>query len=301
MSLRNAAIKTVFGWQISLDVRSRKSGSRGAALATVVTEANPTIPPRQPRRTAEIARLDRIFFSAMPILFLSIVLFGFAQTYFLAGIVPLPHWKHAFAGPHPRIVHVHGAVLTAWFILLIVQTRLIAARHVRLHRRLGYAGMALAALVVIVGFLVDCEHLARAFPLGDRKIVTGGGNLAVLFDVLIFGVLVGLAYFYRRNPAAHKRLMLIGTIAILPPAIARSSQLILSHFWLLAVGTAYALILIIVLYDVISRRRVHPATIGGGVFYVLLMNFGLSQVLAANEGWWFDLALQAQNFGRHLY
>ena len=160
--------------------------------------------------------------------------------------------------------------------------------------------MAVAALVVLVGFLVTCEHLARAFPPGDTKIVTAGGNLAVLFDVAIFGVLVALAYVYRHKPAAHKRLVLIGTISILPPAIARSSHFTLSHFWLATVGIAYALILVIALYDVISRRRVHPATIGGGLFYVLIMNAWVAHTLSANRGWWFDLAVHAQNFGRHL-
>lgn len=269
-------------------------------MATVAAQVEQPAPPREPRRAATIARMDRIFFSGMAILFLAIVLFGFAQTYFLAGLVPLPHWKRAFAGPRPLIVHIHGAVLTSWFVLLVVQARLVATRHVRLHRRLGYAGMVMAALVVLVGFLVACEHLARAFPPGDSKVVNGGGNLVVLFDVIVFGVLVALAYSYRRNPAAHKRLILIGTIGILPPAIARSSLFIVSHFWLAAVGIAYALILVIVIYDVISRRRVHPATIGGGLFYVMLMNAWLAHTLASNRGWWFDLAVRAQNFGHHL-
>lgn len=269
-------------------------------MATVAAQIEEPAPPREPRRAATIARMDRIFFSAMAILFLGIVLFGFAQTFFLAGRIAVPPWKHAFAGQRPLIVHVHGAVLTSWFVLLVVQTRLVASRHVRLHRRLGYAGMGVAALVVLVGFLVTCEHLARAFPPGDTKIVTGGGNLAVLFDVLVFGVLVGLAYRFRNNPAAHKRLIVIGTIAILPPAIARSSVFILKHFWLAAVGTAYALVLVIAIYDVISRRRVHPATIGGGFFYVLVMNAWLAHSLSGNRGWWFDLAVQAQNFGHHL-
>ena len=269
-------------------------------MATVATPIEGPASPREPRRAAAIARMDRIFFSAMAMLFLVIVLFGFAQTYFLVGRIALPPWKHAFAGPRPLIVHIHGAVLTAWFVLLVVQTRLVATRRVRLHRRLGYAGMGVASLGVVVGFLVTCEHLARAFPPGDAKIVTAGGNLAVLFDVLIFGVLVALAYFYRNNPAAHKRLILIGTVAILPPAIARSSFFSLHHFWLVTVGIAYALIVMIAIYDLISRRRVHPATIGGGLFYLLVMNSWVAHTLSNNRGWWFDLAVQAQNLGRHL-
>jgi hypothetical protein len=245
--------------------------------------------------------MDRIFFSGMAILFLAIVLFGFAQTYYLSGFVPLPRWKHNFAGPHPLIVHVHGAALTAWFGLLVIQTTLVAKRQLRVHRRLGYVGMGVAALVVVLGFLVVCEHLARGFQAGDPRIsAKGGGSLTTLFDVIVFGVLVTFAYFYRHHPAAHKRLILIGTISILPPALARWPLFIAGHFWV-GVTITYVLILIIGAYDVISTRRLHPATIAGGLFYFALRNIWLNDLLASNRGWWFELAVHAQRFGHHLY
>jgi hypothetical protein len=244
--------------------------------------------------------MDRIFFSTMAMLFLGIVLFGFAQTYYLSGIVPLPPWKHGFAGPRPLIVHIHGAVLTAWFLLLVVQTTLISRRHVRLHRRVGYAGMGVAALVVVVGFLVVLEHLARSFPPSDHKIVTGGGSLGTVLDIIVFGVLVGFAYGFRNNPAAHKRLILIGTIGILPPALTRmpAPAFLAGHFQMALVVT-YVLVLLIVAYDLISQRRVHPATIGGGLFHVALLN-AWTGMLLANSGLWFALAVQAQRLGSSM-
>lgn len=270
-------------------------------MATVADPIEQPTLPREPRRTAHLARMDRIFFSSMAILFLGIVLFGFAQSYYLAGLVPMPRWKHNFAGPHPLIVHVHGAVLTTWFVLLVVQTTLIARRHVRLHRRLGYAGMAVAVGVVVLGALVVCEHLARGFPPADPKIsAKGGGSLTTMFDLVVFGVLVAFAYFNRNKPAAHKRLIMIGTIGILPPALARWPVLIAGHFWV-GVAVTYALVGLIAVYDLISRHRVHAATIAGGIFYFALRNSWLNDALASNRGWWFNLAVQAQNFGRHLY
>ena len=41
------------------------------------------------------------------------------------------------------------------------------------------------------------------------------------FDLLAFSTLVGSALYLRRTPAAHKRLMLLSTIAVLTAAIAR--------------------------------------------------------------------------------
>ena len=244
--------------------------------------------------------MDRIFFPAMALLFLFIVLFGFAQTFYLVGIVPLPPWKHNFAGPHPLIVHVHGAALTAWFVLLVIQTLLVAKGDLRLHRRLGYVGMGIAVSVVVLGFLVVCEHLARAFPPGDSRIAAkGGGSLTTLFDLVVFGALVAFAYVYRHYPAAHKRLILIGTIGILPPALARWPVLIAGHFWV-GVMVTYALVVVIGIYDLISRRRVHPATVAGGLFYFALRNSWLNDALGSS-GPWFELAVHAQNFGHYLY
>ena len=42
-----------------------------------------------------------------------------------------------------------------------------------------------------------------------------------LFDLLMFVILFGAAVYYRRRPAAHKRLMLLTAVNFLPPTIAR--------------------------------------------------------------------------------
>jgi hypothetical protein len=74
-------------------------------------------------------RFDRQFFTGMAIAMLVFVFIGFARSYFLAGVLhsrPLPN----------LLVHVHGALFTAWILLLVTQTSLVAGHRVRLHRRL---------------------------------------------------------------------------------------------------------------------------------------------------------------------
>ena len=50
------------------------------------------------------------------------------------------------ADPLPPLLHVHGAVFSAWIVLLIVQVSLVAADRVDLHRRLGLMGFCLPNL-----------------------------------------------------------------------------------------------------------------------------------------------------------
>ena len=94
---------------------------------------------------------DRMFFSAMALLVLASVLYGFARTYFLAGMVaaPLPN----------RLIHVHGAAFTLWIVLLIVQTALISARRVRVHMTLGMGGFGLAVAMVGLGVFAAADAL----------------------------------------------------------------------------------------------------------------------------------------------
>ena len=270
-------------------------------MATSDLRVNDQPGPGRAVRTPARLRREHIFFSGMAVVFLGAVFFGFAQTYYLYGLVAFPAWKKAFAPPHPPLVQIHGVVLSAWILLLVVQTTLVAAHRVRLHKRLGMAGFVLACLVVLVSFGTLCEHLARAFPYGDPRIAgRGGGSFLTAFDLIVFSVLVFFGYRYRSSPPTHKRLMLIATIAILPPALTRWPVLIHGHSQI-SVNVTYGLLLLVAVYDLLSTRRVHPATIGGGLFHVALRNRPLHAFLASNTTWWLHLAMHAQNLGRHLY
>ena len=78
------------------------------------------------RSTAKsTARRHPAFFPAMSSLLVVLVFLGFAPTYYLRPVT---------AGPIPAYLHVHGAAMTAWFLLLLVQTALIATRRRAIHR-----------------------------------------------------------------------------------------------------------------------------------------------------------------------
>jgi hypothetical protein len=157
---------------------------------------------------------DRRLFKAAALAFPLIVLAGFARTYYLKGFFDVPPVAS-------MIVHAHGLLMTAWVALFIAQVWLIAGRRVRVHQRLGYAGIGLAILIIGVGF-VTAVRAAKFGATSTPPGVSPLGFLVVpLFDLLMFAILFGAAVYYRKKPAEHKRLMLLTAVNFLPPAIAR--------------------------------------------------------------------------------
>jgi hypothetical protein len=142
---------------------------------------------------------------------LTTVLLGFARSYFVAGI---------FFAPLPSLlVHLHAAAMSCWILLFIAQAALIATGRVGLHRKLGVAGAVLAAFIAISGIAVVSACVRRG---GVPPVFTKNFSLVNnVLGFLLFGILVGRAILVRRNSPAHKRLMLIATINLMIPAVAR--------------------------------------------------------------------------------
>jgi hypothetical protein len=203
-------------------------------------------------------RYDHLFFSGMALVSLATVFVGFARTYYLAGLFHAP-----LDAP---LVHVHGAVFSCWILLLVVQTSLVAAGRVDVHRRIGIAGFILACMLVVLGVLVNNHALAIGGgpPDGDGAYIYFLG-LALM---VIFAVLICFAFRYRSNPAAHKRLILVATMALLVAAIVRLPLAFVQRLgrpdWL-----SYTFLLMLVGYDLWSTRKIHRATFGAGAFLIV--------------------------------
>ena len=164
--------------------------------------------------TVERHRFDRRLYLAAAIGFPLIILAGFSRTYYAKqwfGTPPLPS----------NLVHLHGALMTAWVVLFITQVRLISAKRIRLHQRLGYAGIGLGALIIATGL----PTAIRAAKYGSASTPPDIPPLAFMivptFDLLMFALFFAGAIYYRRRAAAHKGLMLLTAINFIPPALAR--------------------------------------------------------------------------------
>jgi hypothetical protein len=200
--------------------------------------------------TPLIAQRGRFFFFGMACLIAAIVFVGFAPTFYLQRVYHSPSLATLF--------EVHGAVFTAWIVLLIAQTLLIQAERADVHRRLGIAGTTLAAAMVVIGVMVAIQGAVDG-TAGTRVGVPPLTFLTIpLGAIVIFGVLVTIAIFLRRNHEAHKRLILIATINITAPAIGRIGDNVFHIATpLFIVGSTAALVVACILFDWITRRKVH--------------------------------------------
>jgi hypothetical protein len=223
---------------------------------------------------AESRRRDHRFFTAMAAAAALTVFIGFSPTYYLRGM--------SAARPLSGLVHLHGMLSTGWMLLFLVQTGLVSARRTDIHRRLGVAGAGLAALELVVGYLtaIEAARLGVTPPGGPPPLAF----LAVPIGTLLaFGILVSAGIYYRAKPETHKRLMLLATVALLTPAIARFRWLFGHGGPPLAITGTCLFVGACLVYDRISHGRVHPAFLWGGLFVIgsLAVRFGLTQT----DGW----------------
>jgi hypothetical protein len=197
---------------------------------------------------------DRRFYTGMAVAMFVTVFAGFAPTFYLKSFFPAP--------PLNPLVFTHGLAFSAWIALFLVQTVLIAGKRPDLHRKLGVVGAGLAAGMVILGVAAATwSTRAGHTPPG----IDPRSFLALpFFGITMFASLAALGIVLRRQPQAHKRLMLLATIAMLDAAIAR-----LPGVLALGIPVAYVLqdlfLVACALYDLATRRRVHPVYVWGGL------------------------------------
>jgi uncharacterized membrane protein YozB (DUF420 family) len=204
-----------------------------------------------------------------------IVFAGFAQTFYL---------KPWFATPAlSPLMLTHGVVMTLWVVLLLVQVRLVAIGRTDLHRRLGAFGALLWVAILVLG-------VAMLIDTGRRGVSPVPGVPLLMFmavpalDLVVFGVLVATALWQRRHSATHKRLMLLATLSILAPAIARLPFDALRQGGLPVIfGLMLISVLACVVIDTWRHRRLHPAFGWGGALVLLAVP---ARVLLAGTDTW---------------
>jgi len=208
---------------------------------------------------------DRAFYSGMAVALAITVLVGFAPTYYLK-VFGDGSLRTIGGNPFTPLVHLHGALFTSWVIFFLVQTSLVASGRVGVHRRMGIAGVVLAAAMVVVGVSVAIMSAARGTaPPGIDPL----SFLAVpLFDMVLFATFVTAAVVKRRDREAHKRLMLLAYVSLIAAPIARMPGVLpLGPFAFF--GLAFVFILAGAIYDLVTRGKIHKVYVWGGALFVL--------------------------------
>lgn len=230
-----------------------------------------------PQRPALVRFLDRYFYFSMSLLIAAVVVFGFSQTINqnLLHASPIP----------PFILTIHAIVFPGWVLFFILQSALIRSRNVKLHRALGWFGVALAVAIVVVGFLT-----ARGM---DRFLLTQPGApfpmksfmIIQLTDLALFAVPFALAIYWRKRPEYHRRLVLIASCSLTNAAFSRFPHMPLvwspaGVTFLIALGAAR---------DFLVNRRVHKVYLYALPVYIVVETFAM-QTFTHASAWWVRIA-----------
>jgi len=220
---------------------------------------------------------DHRFFSIMSVVTSVAIVAGFWNTYLpkiLSGAPALP-----------PIIHVHAAIFTSWLAFYVIQTTLVLNGKTAIHRRLGIAGVVLAALMLVIGTATSITVTRqghRGIP-GVEFQDPAGFLLLNLDAVFVFAILVAAGWYFRRNAQAHKRLMLMATMSgLVGPGVSRlpfvsGKPPIIA---LLALG----FLVTGPIYDLVTRRRVHAAYLGSVPLAFLAVPPIVAQ-LSASTAW----------------
>lgn len=179
------------------------------------TTYQPSKAPEQARRHQ--AKRTPYFYSIAGVVMLYVAFTGF-QPFYLRG---KGMGERVIAPEIFPLVLIHGVALSAWMVLFLVQSLLISLRKRRLHMRLGWGAIAVAAVVTISGYLVAVRSV-RADPefhfwgMAYRQFL-----FVMLAEVTLFAGFVLAGILLRKRPIIHRPMMLLATLSILAGATVR--------------------------------------------------------------------------------
>ena len=216
---------------------------------------------------------ERLFFFSIAVLIFAAVFYGFGAEYvqFRATYFPFPS----------LLVYIHASLFFGWMLLLLIQAFLVSAGRVAWHRRLGIAGFFLLCCMPIIGALTATAAVAHnRLPPGFDPWVFYYDSLASLL------AFAGLAYFalrYRNAPQIHKRLILLATLVIGEAGIFRWPVRWIHEISHGVTMVTYFFLFLIVAYDFFSQRKIHPATLRGGLFLIVYEE--TQNVIGHSQAW----------------
>src|SRR5436190_4970385 len=228
-----------------------------------------------PSSIVDAKRRERIFYTGMSIAIAIVVFAGFSRTWFLRPYFPQVQ-------PLIPLLVLHGVIFSSWIVLFVTQTSLVAAKRTRTHMRLGISGGVLVCLMVIIGTVTAIVRAKQPSP------VPGVNPLSFLTiplgDMLVFSIITGAAFYFRRKTDIHKRLMLLATIGILPAAVAPLPFDFIAHGGPLAFfGLPDLLIIPCLVFDMVSHGRPHRATVLAGALIVI--SHPLRMIIGGTHAW----------------
>lgn len=228
---------------------------------------------------------DRYFYTCIGALFLVLILIGFRHYIFggrLASGEPIQ------PGMLTAIV-AHSTAIFAWFLLFFVQALLIPTQNRKLHMKLGWGGVAIAAAIVLTGpYAAICETRLEPNPVLDWPDLSF--LLIMLTGIALFAVFFTIGVLNRKRPRIHRPMMLLASLSIISGATARiplTHAMFGTHQWTGLFGAVAMLGLVFLLVRWALTRSLER-TFAVGYAALLVVTLAASQLALTNA--WVSLA-----------
>ena len=249
--------------------------------------------------------IDRWIFVFMAVWFIAVTLTGFIPD----SLMKIEMVKAGMRPPFPIVLHMHAVVMGSFLLILLAQTTLMATGRRAHHMQLGLVGYGLAALLVIVGFVLVPTMYGQVWdgahngPPQVREMLQKQllvvDNIALLqYRIgILFPVFLAIAFKARgKNAGMHKRMMFLGTAMAMPAAIDRitwiphtmpASPLSVDLYTLAVVSPMF-------LWDVVRNKAVHPAYV---IWLAVCIPFAIVLNLLWDTPWWHAMAPRIMGVG----
>ncbi|HEX8738294.1 MAG TPA: hypothetical protein VF721_23365 [Pyrinomonadaceae bacterium] len=220
---------------------------------------------------------DRRLFLIAAIGFPLVVLAGYFKSYYFSAFFDARPIANA-------LVHAHGIVMSVWVVYFVAQVALIRSKNIKLHMSMGMAGIALAALVVIVGMATayDAQLVRQSAPPGadphEFFILPAG-------DMLLFVIYFAAAIYYRKRPLEHKTLMLMTAINFTPAALFRISIVPPEFTLLFAFGIPALLAISCLVWLRLKHGKFNRVFVAAILLYLIALPLPFRMIFAQTSIW----------------
>ena len=242
--------------------------------------------------------IDRWIFVFMAAWFIAIVLAGFIPD----SLMKIEMVRTGQRPPFPIVLHMHAVAMGTFLLVLLAQTTLMATGRRELHMKLGVFAVALAAALVVIGFVLapTMYHQvwagAQAAPPEAREKALGA--LSFVENILLLQIRIGILFplllaiglrARRGNAGLHKRMMILATAMAIPAGIDRipwlprtipANPLSADLYTLLAVSPMFV-------WDVVRNGRVHRAW---WIWLAVFLPFAVLVNALWDTPWWHSTA-----------
>ena len=182
---------------------------------------------------------------------------------------------HKHTANWPVVIHIHAVVFLTWLVLLTTQVLLVRNRRLETHKRLGLFGAGMVPVMIVMA--LSAAWIMDRHDLGTKDADPAFFSIQ-LVDVIVFASLAGAALLLRKDPSAHKRLILLATFQIIDAGFDRLMGFLFpslssTEFWPSYISAYLGtdlLVLALGAYDLVTRRRLHPAYVVGAAWLLLV-------------------------------